>query len=406
MDGCAPQSSDRWSVVDLFSGAGGMSCGFSAHPSFTVVGAADAQIGKPSTARGHLGCNVTYAANLGIQPVEADLSAADPAEICEAMNLPDASPVILCACPPCTGFSRTLAQNHLQDDVRNSLVGRVTKYVELLRPQVVLMENARELVMGRFSEHLRGLLADLKKLGYEVTAQTHFLNEFGLPQKRERALVIAVRRPLPLLGIADLWSGHYVSLKATHVRRAIWDLPPVEAGVPNPADPLHIAPSFADINRRRLAAIPRDGGGWVDLVTHPQADSLLTPTMKQRAELRKFGSHPDVYGRLWWDRPAVTIKRECGNIGNGRYSHPEQDRLCTVREMSILQGFPGDYKFIGATANMYRHIGDAVPPMISYQLAALCRWILTGERPAPAELVLPGCHLTVEDIESNPGAVS
>jgi DNA (cytosine-5)-methyltransferase 1 len=394
---------EPWSVVDLFSGAGGMSYGFNAHPSFTVVGAADAQIGKPSTARGNLGCNVTYAANLGIQPVEADLSAADPAEICRAMNLPDSSPVILCACPPCTGFSRTLAHNHLQDDARNSLVGRVSKYVEILRPQIVLMENARELVMGRFSDHLRGLRDDLENLGYEVMAKTHFLNEFGLPQKRERALVIAVQRPLPMLGMADLWSGHHVSRKATHVRHAIWDLPPVKAGAPNRADPMHIAPSLSEVNHRRLAAIPHDGGGWVDLVTHPEADSLLTPTMKQRAELRKFGSHPDVYGRLWWDRPSVTIKRECGNIGNGRYSHPEQDRLCTVREMSILQGFPGDYAFVGATANMYRHIGDAVPPMISYQLAALCRWILTGERPAPSELILPGCHLDIEDIESATG---
>jgi len=392
---------ERWSVVDLFSGAGGMSYGFNVHPSFIVVGAADAQIGKPSTARGNLGCNVTYAANLGIQPVEADLSAADPTEICQAMNLPDSSPVILCACPPCTGFSRTLAHNHVQDDARNSLVGRVSKYVEILRPQIVLMENARELVMGRFSDHLHGLLDDLDNLGYETMAQTHFLNEFGLPQKRERALVIAVQRPLPMLGMADLWSGNHVSRKATHVRHAIWDLPPVKAGTPNLADPMHIAPSLSEVNQGRLAAIPHDGGGWVDLVSHPEADSLLTPTMKQRALARKFGSHPDVYGRLWWDRPSVTIKRECGNIGNGRYSHPEQDRICTVREMSILQGFPDNYSFVGATANMYRHIGDAVPPMISYQLAALCRWILTGERPTPFDLILPRCHLDIEDIEAD-----
>jgi DNA (cytosine-5)-methyltransferase 1 len=392
---------EHWSVVDLFSGAGGMSYGFKAHRSFAVVGAADAQIGKPSTARGNLGCNVTYAANLGIQPVEADLSTADPAEICQSMSLPDSSPVILSACPPCTGFSRTLAQNHLQDDARNSLVGRVAKYVELLRPQILLMENARELVMGRFSDHLRGLLEDLDNLGYAVMAKTHFLNEFGLPQKRERALVIAVQRPLPLLGMADLWSYRRVSRKATHVRRAIWDLPPVNAGAPNLADPMHISPSLSEVNHYRIAAIPHDGGGWIDLVAHPEADSLLTPTMKQRAEVRKFGSHPDVYGRLWWDKPSVTIKRECGNIGNGRYSHPEQDRLCTVREMSILQGFPDDYTFVGATANMYRHIGDAVPPMISYQLAALCRWILTGERPAPSELIMPRCHLDIEDIETD-----
>jgi DNA (cytosine-5)-methyltransferase 1 len=396
-----PLAQESWSVVDLFSGAGGMSYGFHAHPSFSVVGAADAQIGKPSTVRGQLGCNATYFANLGVRPVEADLSTADPLEICRAMNLPEAGLTILCACPPCTGFSRTNAHNHVQDDARNSLVGRISKYVEVLKPQIVLMENARELVMGRFSRHLQGLAESLHGLNYETLALTHFLNEFGLPQKRERALVIAVRRPLPALGLADLWAGYRVSRKATHVRRAIWDLPTIDAGMRSQDDPMHLSPGLSsEVNRRRIAAIPHDGGGWADLVDHAEADDLLTPAMKHRAEMRKFGSHPDVYGRLWWDKPAVTIKRECGHIGNGRYAHPEQDRLCTVREMSILQGFPDTYTFVGTVANMYRHIGDAVPPMISYQLAELCKWILTGERPSPADLILPGCHLAVEDIET------
>ena len=125
---------------------------------------------------------------------------------------------------------------------------------------------------------------------------------------------------------------------------------------------------------------------------------LLTPAMARRVARGDFGSHPDIYGRLWWDRPAVTIKRECGHIGNGRYAHPEQDRLCTVREMALLQGFPRDYTFAGSVANMYRHIGDAVPPLVSFQLAGLCAWILSGVRPAPAELILPGCHLSAADL--------
>jgi DNA (cytosine-5)-methyltransferase 1 len=117
----------------------------------------------------------------------------------------------------------------------------------------------------------------------------------------------------------------------------------------------------------------------------------------------ELGSHPDVYGRLWWDRPAVTIKRECSHIGNGRYAHPEQDRLCTIREMSILQGFPKDYKFIASgTANIYRQIGDAVPPLISYQLAKVCEWILNGQRPSIDSVILPNTHLMPEDIEVKP----
>ncbi len=389
----------QWLVVDLFSGAGGMSYGFHAHSDFRVVGAADAQMGKPSTGVGTLGCNSTYYANIGIRPVEANLATADPRAVCDSMGIGDTAVTVLCACPPCTGFSRTLAHNHLRDDARNSLVGKVARYAELLRPQIVLLENARELVMGRFSRHLEALIADLSSLGYESMATTHYLNSFGLPQKRERALLIAVKDGLPLLGLSDLWQGGQVNQKATHVRRAIWDLPPIDAGENHPRDPMHVSPTLRSFNRRRLAAIPDDGGGWADLLIRPDADELLTPAMKYRASIRDFGSHPDVYGRLWWDRPAVTIKRECGHIGNGRYSHPEQNRLCTVREMSILQGFPKDYIFTGTLINMYRHIGDAVPPLISYQLAGLCKWILTNKRPSAAELILPRCHFRAGDVE-------
>ena len=76
-----------WSVVDLFSGAGGMSYGFHAHPRFRVIGAVDAQLGKPSTGRGTLGCNASYAANIGIRPLEADLAVADPLEVCRALGI-------------------------------------------------------------------------------------------------------------------------------------------------------------------------------------------------------------------------------------------------------------------------------------------------------------------------------
>jgi len=391
--------SQQWPVIDLFSGAGGMSCGFSRQAGFALIGAADAQLGKPSAAPGSLGCNASYAANIGLWPVEADLACTDPADTCHAMGIGDRQPIVLAACPPCTGFSRAVATNHLRDDHRNSLVGRVGDYAALLRPDIVVIENARELVTGRFSGHLRSLARRLSELGYQVSARTHFLTEFGLPQRRERAIVLAVRRPLRLRSLTDLWGGWRIEEKATHVRRAIWDLPPVRAGLAHPADPLHVAPAFrSELNRRRLASVPRDGGSWADLRTLPDGAVLLTSAMARRAASGDLGSHPDIYGRLWWDRPAVTIKRECSHIGNGRYAHPEQDRLCTVREMSLLQGFPRDYVFTGTLANMYRHIGDAVPPLISYQLAALCRWILTGIRPAAEDLILPGCQLSTGDL--------
>jgi DNA (cytosine-5)-methyltransferase 1 len=121
--------------------------------------------------------------------------------------------------------------------------------------------------------------------------------------------------------------------------------------------------------------------------------------MKRIVAQRRIGSYPDVYGRMAWDKPAPTIKRECSHVGNGRYVHPEEDRLCSVREMAILQGFPNDFIFDDAAiSNMYRHIGDAVPPLISYQIAHLCHWMLTGVQPDFQSLILGGTNLRPTDI--------
>lgn len=386
-------------VVDLFSGAGGMSCGFARHPAFQVVGAADAEIGKPSSGAGKLGCNSSYSRNIGIDPLRVNLGEVAPQDLFDGLEL-SARPAVLIACPPCTGFSRTLARNHLVDDIRNSLVGRIGEFVRVMQPEVVIVENARELINGRFSRHFASLMADLESQNYAVSDRVHFLSEFGLPQRRERALVIAAKAEYQLHDLEDLWSGFSVSPEATHVRRAIGSLPPVRAGETHPADPCHVSPRMvSEVNRRRLAAIPPDGGSWFQLLDSPDATELLTPSMERRATAKDFGSHPDVYGRLWWDRPAPTIKRECGHIGNGRYAHPEQDRLCTVRELALIQGFPKDYEFdTSSLTNMYRHVGDAVPPLIAFQIASAVNWSLTGDRPDPTEFVLPGSSLSPLDI--------
>lgn len=384
---------DKISVVDLFSGAGGMSFGFKAHGAFEMIGAADAEIGKPTSGDGRLQCNGTYKNNVGIEPKRINLADVDPRDLREALHIGERKVDVLSVCPPCTGFSRTNPQNHLRDDARNSLVSRAADFAISLNADVVVMENARELIRGNFMHHYRAFRETLEDKGYNVFGRSYLLNRFGLPQLRERSIVIAAKNEFPLYTLESMWDGWRVKESAKTVRRALT----VAANAKN-AD--HRYPGFgSEVVMRRLQAIPRDGGSWMALLEHPDASELMTGSMKRIALAGKFGSYPDVYGRMAWDKPAPTIKRECAHIGNGRYAHPEMDRLLTVAEMAVINGFPCDYRFKGASlANIYRHIGDAVPPIISYQLAHLCRWILTNEQPGMQELVLPGTSLRTSDL--------
>ncbi len=305
-------------MIDLFSGCGGMSYGFACRPPFQIVSAVDLEHGKPCEGAGTLDCNSTYAANIGIEPLDVDIGDLPPEALLKyaaGRTIPRLRPgdlTVLICCPPCTDFSRAKPANHLRDSAKNSLVVKCADFVATLRPEFVVMENARELISGNHPHHFREFRRRLEQLGYNVAFDVHMLTRYGLPQVRERALVIAARE-VPVRTLGDLWRGWSVDASATTVRHAIaWlNEKSVPAGAVHPDDPMHQAPGFSsELVRERIEAVPRDGGSWFDLATHPQADRLLINSMKNRLVRNDLGSHPDVYGRPAWDRPAVTIKRE------------------------------------------------------------------------------------------------
>lgn len=367
MSSLAPKTS--WKVVDLFSGCGGMSAGFRAHNDyFSIVGAVDYEVAKPGKGKHKASstrCNSTYRRNIGIEPKFADLSVLSPQVYRQELCLEKGELEVLIACPPCTGFSQKNSKNHLEDDPRNQLVERTAFFVEEFLPEFLVMENVKELLNGKQSHHFQNLCGRLSNLNYSLYSGIHNLANYGLPQRRTRTLVIA-RRDNGFIGDSPLTFAS----KPSTVREAIGHLPKICAGEVHPSDPMHVAPGMTPAVQKRIQAIPKNGGSWGDVMNNTDLSedekrSLLIPSMFRA----RPGSFPDVYGRLTWDTVAATITRECGHVGNGRYVHPDQDRLLTVREMSLLQGFPFTYFFEGPVAAKYNQIGDAVPPSISKQIA-------------------------------------
>ncbi|WP_397506060.1 DNA cytosine methyltransferase [Qipengyuania sp. R86523] len=388
-------SMPSWTVADLFSCGGGTSAGFGRKEKFQLVAALDSEIAKPSGGPGTSDCNATYEANHGIRPLAEDIATFSPASFKDAFGIQDLS--VLISCAPCTDFSRAKPENHIRDSKKNDLVGRGVDYVEALRPEIFFLENARELISGNLKHHHTRLCERLKQLGYEVRSEVLRLDRYGLPQIRERAVVIASRIGQPRT-LSDLWGDWEVDRNAITVRSALERLEEAkEASETHPSGDFH--PRTGHEVSLRIAATPKDGGSWIDLARHPHTRELLPPVCLRRWESGKIGSHPDVYGRMAWDRPSPTIKRECGHVGNGRYTHPEKNRLLTVREMATLQGFPFDYVFAARSiANRYRHIGDAVPPLIAWQFACLAEWMKIGRRPEPEQWVMPKTSLCSADL--------
>lgn len=357
-------------VVDLFSGAGGMSYGFKywGDRLYKIIGAVDLEVAKPSDSKAKKGgggtnCNATYEANIGIRPLKADLTELNPREYRENLGLEVGQLGVLISCAPCTGFSQKNFLNHQNDDPRNHLVRRSGVFLEEFLPEFFVMENVPEMMLGKHRHHFEELKEILVGLGYSYTAGVLDFSTLGLPQRRKRAVVMAWRegRRIPAL-------PRFFSSPPT-VREAIGHLPPLSAGETHPNDPMHRCPRHTPEVMERIKAVPRDGGSWIDLAS--RNPELLIPSMKRKLREGKKGSFPDVYGRMSWNSPAPTITRECGHPGNGRYLHPEQDRMLSIREMAILQGFPPNYTFIGNLNQCYNQIGDAVPPLVSRTIAGL-----------------------------------
>jgi DNA (cytosine-5)-methyltransferase 1 len=341
-------------VIDMFSGCGGMSTGFISvngeRSSFRLAGAIDIDAVA----------NRTYELNLGVKPFQADIGelARKPKLLADTIRkvLPDTSrPLVLIGCAPCQGFS-----SHRNDagamDPRNSLFVDFARIAAKLRPAAIVVENVPELLTDKYWPFVVRAREVLERAGYFVHVGVHNMAEFSVPQERFRALLLAMPKKFkPSRGFLD-------RAKFKTVRDAIGRLPPVKAGERHSKDAMHFTAGHKESTIETIRAVPPDGGSRPDHVG---------PECLRRAKERNGRAvYEDVYGRLFWDRPAITITAYARNPASGRYVHPEQHRGLSIREAALLQSFPDDYEFLGSLDESFRQIGNAVPPAFAAYLAA------------------------------------
>lgn len=254
---------------------------------------------------------------------------------------------LLAGCAPCQTFSAYNPKATDADD-RWWLLRQFSRLVGDLSPDLVTMENVPRLVeQNVFYE----FVSNLETNGYSVTYQVVSCAEYGVPQQRNRLVLLASRLgPISLISPEMFGKGHKT------VKDAIGDLPPLEAGASHPKDPLHQSSALSEINMRRMRA-SKPGGTWRDWPKELVAACHRKSTGK---------TYPSVYGRMTWNDPAPTMTTQFFGFGNGRFGHPEQDRAISLREGAILQSFPPDYEFVRTGEQIChkvigRMIGNAVP---------------------------------------------
>jgi DNA (cytosine-5)-methyltransferase 1 len=327
-------------VIDFFSGCGGTSCGFRT-AGLEILAGLDIDPEAAATFRS----NFPEAAF-----IEGDVRSMEPAVLTEIIG-PRKSPLLFAGCAPCQPFSR---QNRTttRADPRRTLLKEFARFVEAWLPEYVFIENVPGMQKIQRSGPLYSFQRILRKLGYQFECGIVPALWYGVPQTRERLVLLASRQhtvhiPAPTHG-PGMPEGRYAT-----VGDWIRNLPAIEAGQTHALDPDHAAAILSDLNLRRIRATPEGGGrdAW------PR--SLWLDCHKA------YNGHSDVYGRLAWDRHAAGLTTRCISYSNGRFGHPTQDRAISVREAACLQTFPREYRFSGSLSSRARQIGNAVPPKMA-----------------------------------------
>lgn len=393
-------------VIDLFAGCGGFTQGFHGFKidgvsPFRTVGAVEFNYAAAST----------YAVNFaeearGAEHVFAgDIRDWDP-------NTVGADVDVILGGPPCQGFSGLGKED--VGDPRNKLWREYAKVVEALNPKIFVIENVdRFLKSVEYGALLAQIEGDGYLKNYRLVPKVLNAADYGVPQARKRAIVLATRRDIidahpdrkpmshppathrkqekdqqadAIISVNDVfspWVPASTVFERTPKTTVTTVLPERTCSplggklLPGPfkTTDLHVGRNPTRRSLDRYAEIPPGGNRH-----------NLPPHLSTKNWLRHRNGSGDVMGRAYWDRPSVTIRTEFYKPEKGRYLHPFEDRPITHLEAALLQGFPEDFQWCGSKVQIATQIGNAVPIGLSTAIAReLYRYLaVAGQLSRPA----------------------
>lgn len=354
----------NFKLIDLFAGCGGMTLGF-VDPRFCGGFESVFAIDNDSSAIS------TYSANFGEHALGFDIEE----WVVSGRSIPSADIVI--GGPPCQGFS--LLNKRRTGDERRSLWQQYLHVVDRSRAKVFVLENVQGLLNS--PEHAQ-IVEKAEQLGFETTSCLLNAADFGAPQTRKRAFIVGWKSGGSAKLLFPPEQTHADPKEASRglprwlsVYDAIGDLPePEGTEIRNISTPLnlHFGRQPTLLSKKRYRVVP-PGGNRFDLQRN-------APELTPACWIKKKSGGTDLFGRLWWDRPSVTIRTEFFKPEKGRYLHPVSHRPITHREAARLMGFPDDFQFVGTKTEIARQIGNAVPPPLAGAVARQALRFLQNSR--------------------------
>ena len=338
-------------ILDLFCGAGGFSCGLDSINEFKTVIGVDFNKQALETFDFNLHPNMTIYGDITQQDIKSN--------IINAAKKYNVNMII--GGPPCQGFSQKGKKLGLNDP-RNFLFKEYLNIVKEIKPEVFIIENVKNIISTENGYFLQQIIEETQKMGYNINYSILNAANFGVPEKRERAIFIASLSK-------NILPPQELNIPKMTIKDAISDLAYLNSGegsiiseyinppqssyqemLRNPDGKLynHIATKHKDIALKKLALIPPEGD-----------KSALPPELLGN---QKFDI---TWSRLKWDMQSPTIDTRFDTPADGQTSHPFLNRAITPREAARIQSFPDKYFFLGKKKEVTKQIGNAVPPLLA-----------------------------------------
>ncbi len=349
-------------VLDLFAGVGGLSYGFANDKQFQIIASNEI---LPDMAKAYSLNHPT------VKVYNKDIKEFGFIDLEKDLSIKKGAIDLIIGGPPCQSFS-TVGKRVI-DDPRGWLFQEYYRVLKEVKPKVFLFENVKGLLSMQKGELLKTIISLFESLNYKVQYRVLNSADYGVPQMRERVILIGTKLKSQFQypkqthsNSQDIFSQNL--LPYLTLSDAIGDLPFIgngEIGVDYKSEPKnefqkkmrikapnklvdHISPKNNEKLIQLMNSLP-DGGTPLDI---PE-------------ELRPKSGFKNTYSRLWWERPSTTITRNLGTPSSSRCIHPKVSRPLTTREGARIQSFPDNYIFYGSRSSKNLQIGNAVPPILS-----------------------------------------
>lgn len=316
----------QFTVLELFAGAGGLALGLE-KAGFKTVGVVE--IDKYA-------CETLRKNRPNWNILEQDVTKLSQENLEEIFNIKQSKLDLLSGGYPCQAFSYAGQKKGLED-TRGSLFYHYAMFLEKLKPKMFIAENVKGLVSHDKGKTLETMIKAFEEIGYYVQWKVLNAWDYNVAQKRQRIVIIGIRN--------DLANKTVFSYPLPQEYKPV--LKDILKKVPKSAGSL-----YPEKKKSVLDLVPA-GGCWRDL-----PDNIAREYMKGSYFLT--GGRTGIARRLSWDEPSLTLTCSPAQ-GQTERCHPIETRPFTTREYARIQSFPDNWIFKGATSNIYKQIGNAVP---------------------------------------------